>query len=103
MWIIYHATDSPTDGWANRKGRCQLLELRSNLPYAGLYPNGSETRPIPSGSFIPANTTPLPETVLGPLPSWANDPDLKKLKEKGKNIWQSIKKKVGKSDEGKKQ
>jgi len=45
----------------------------------------------------------LPETVLGPLPSWANDPDLKKLKEKGKNIWQSIKKKVGKSDEGKKQ
>jgi hypothetical protein len=103
MWIIYHATDSPTDGWANRKGRCQPLELRSNLPYTGLYPMTSGSYPIPSGSFIPANPTPLPETVLGPLPSWANDPDMKKLMEKGKNIWQRVKRRMSKSDEGGKQ
>jgi hypothetical protein len=100
MWIIYHATDSPTDGWTNRKGRCQLLELRSNLPYAGLYPTGSGSYPIPSGSYIPANPTPLPETVLGPLPSWNNDPDLKKLMEKGKDIWQSVKRRISRSNEG---
>jgi hypothetical protein len=49
---------------------------------------------------MPANTTPLPETVLGPLPSWANDPDLRKFKEKGKNIWQSVKRRISKSDQG---
>jgi len=91
MWVVYHATGSPTDGWANRKGRCQPLELRNGIPYAGQHPLQEGQYPAPSGSFIPANTTPLPETVLGPLPSWSNGPDMKKLGEKGKNVWQSVK------------
>lgn len=56
-----------------------------------------------SESLIPANPRPTPETVLGPLPSWANDPNLKKFMEKGKNIWQSVKKGISKSDEEEKQ
>lgn len=98
MWIVYHATSSPHDGWANRKARCQPIEIRSGLPYVGQHPLPPGNYPEPSGSFIPADTTPLPETVLGPLPSWKNDPDMKKLKEKGKNIWQRVKRRISKSD-----
>jgi len=100
-WIVYHATPTPHDGWANRKAHCQPLELRSGLPYVGQYPFLPGTFTIPSGSFIPADTIPLPETVLGPG-SWANDPDIQKLKEKGKNIWQNIKRRISRSDQGRK-
>lgn len=101
MWIVYHATPTPHDGWANRKARCQRLELRSGLPYAGKYPLVAGTFVAPSGSFIPANSTPLPETVLGPLPSWTNDPDMRKIMEKGRKFWQSVKRRISKSNQGK--
>jgi len=91
MWIVYHATPSPHDGWANRKAHCQPLELRSGLPYAGHHPLPEGTYRVPSGSFIPAKTTPLPETVMGPMPS-KSDPDTKKVLEKGKKFWRSLKK-----------
>jgi hypothetical protein len=100
MWCVYHATGSPNDGWANRKARSQPIELRSGMPYAGLYPLADGHYPAPSGSFIPERTTPLPETVLGPLPSWANDPDMDRLKQKGKSIWQNVKRRISKSDQG---
>jgi hypothetical protein len=97
MWIVYHATPTPHDGWANRKGRVQPLEVRSGVPYAGKYPLPEGRYPVPSGSFIPAPTTPLPETVLGPG-SWSNDPDVKKIKEKGKNFWENMKRRLSKSE-----
>ena len=91
MWLVYHATPAPHDGWANRKAHCQPLELRCGLPYAGRHPLPEGRYPAPSGSFIPGQPTPLPETVMGPLPS-RNDPDTKRMMEKGKKCWQSIKK-----------
>lgn len=92
MWVVYHATPTPHDGWANRKAHCQPLELRGGLPYAGQHPLPTDGRyPAPSGSFIPAKATPLPETVMGPMPS-KNDPDTKMVMEKGKKFWQSLKK-----------
>ena len=81
MWVVYHATPSPTDGWANRKARIQPLELRNGLPYAGQFPLPEGSYPAPSGSFIPAKPTPLPETVLGPMPDF----------KRGKNVWQKFK------------
>ena len=100
MWVVYHATPSPNDGWANRRARCQPLELRGGLPYAGLYPLPPGNYSAPSGSFMPANATPLPETVLGPLPRWTNDPDMKRLKEKGRNLLQKVKRRISKSEQG---
>jgi hypothetical protein len=97
MWVVYHATPTPHDGWANRKARVQPLEVRSGVPYAGKYPLPEGRYPAPSGSFIPAPTTPLPETVLGPG-SWSNDPDVKKIKEKGKNFWENMKRRLSKSE-----
>ena len=99
MWIVYHATSSPNDGWANRKARVQLLELRGGIPYAGLHPLQPGDCPAPSGSFIPADTTPLPETVLGPLPNWGNDLDMKQFKEKAKKFWSNVKRKISKPEQ----
>ena len=76
------------------------MELRDGIPYAGFYPLPDGDIATPSGSFIPANTTPVPETVFGPLPSWAKDPDMSKLKEKGKSVWQNVKRRLSKSDQG---
>jgi hypothetical protein len=97
MWIVYHATPSASDGWANRKGRCQPLELRDGIPYAGQHPVTVAGLALPSGSFIPPQSTPLPETVLGPG-SWSNDPDVQRIKEKGKNFWQKFKRRMSKSN-----
>ena len=96
MWIVYHATPSPHDGWGNRKGRCQPLELRDGVPYAGQHPVSVSGLALPSGSFIPAQSTPLPETVLGPGP-WSNDSDVQRLKAKGKNIWQKLRRRLSKT------
>jgi hypothetical protein len=95
-WIVYHATPSPTDGWANRKGHVQLLEIRSGLPYTGLYPLVASIFTPPSGTVVPPNPTPLPEILLGPG-SWAGDPDVQKIKDKLKVIWQNMKKRFTKS------
>ena len=100
MWLVFHATPTPHDGWSNRRAHCQPLELRGGLPYAGQHPLPEGRYPAPSGSIFLPNPTPLPETVLGPMPGWANDPDLKKLKEKGKNFWQNFKRRISKSDQG---
>ena len=74
------------------------MELRDGVPYAGLHPLAPGNYPAPSGSFMPADTTPLPETVLGP--GWANDPDMQRLKEKGKSFWANVKRRFSKSDQG---
>ena len=75
----------------------QPLELRSGVLYAGKYPLSDGKYSAPSGSFIPTQTILLPETVLG-LESWSNDLDMKKIKEKGKNFWQNVKRRLSKTD-----
>ena len=51
-WIIYHATDSPHDGWANRRARAQLLTLRDGVPYAGEHPSTTKEDLCPGSSDI---------------------------------------------------
>jgi len=89
MWVVYHATPSPTDGWANRKARAQPLELRNGLPYCGQFPLPDGEYPAPSGSPLLPNPTPLPEVVLGPVPDFGKGKNLK-------DIWQKFKKGLSK-------
>jgi GH43 family beta-xylosidase len=37
MVAIFHATDSPTDGWENRKARCQAVVWTDEGPWMGKY------------------------------------------------------------------
>lgn len=37
---VFHATDSPTDGWNNRKARWQRVYFNENGPFMGLYCGG---------------------------------------------------------------
>ncbi|KAI0126541.1 alpha-L-arabinofuranosidase II [Xylariales sp. AK1849] len=37
MVCVFHATDSPTDGWNNRKARCQQVLFTENGPYMGVH------------------------------------------------------------------
>jgi GH43 family beta-xylosidase len=46
---IFHGTDSPTDGWANRKARCQRVVFTESGPFMGLYCAGKRSQASRSG------------------------------------------------------
>ncbi|KAH8682436.1 glycosyl hydrolase [Xylariales sp. PMI_506] len=37
---VFHGTDRPTDGWDNRKARCQLVAFTDQGPFMGTYSKG---------------------------------------------------------------
>lgn len=103
-WIIYHATPNYTmsNGWPNRKGRCQLLEYRSELPFA--QPPVALGTVVPSGSVIPAQSN-VVENVPGQVAlvkAAKNDSAVTKFKLKGKKVWQVVKGKLSVSNKQKK-
>lgn len=71
-----------------------MIQLQAGLPFAGLYPLPDGPQLVPSGTFVPAKPTPFPETVLGPLPNFGTGRNTNALKQKGKVVWQNLKRRM---------
>jgi hypothetical protein len=94
IWIIYHATPNYTltDGFPNRKGRCQLLEYRGQLPFA--------EPPLPPGMVVPsgsvtqsmaAENVELGQAAMKAMAREKNESAMTKFTLKGKKIWKTVK------------
>jgi GH43 family beta-xylosidase len=63
-WIVYHATDRPTDGWNNRRPRAQRITWNAdNTPNFG-YPIAPSTPLVVPSGEVP-NATPPPNRGTG--------------------------------------
>lgn len=105
-WVVYHATPDSGDGWNKRKARCQLVDLKSGLPNAGLYPLAEGTSmPVPGGTVIPQqNKGTVPAIAVSRFVASANpssspemvaNPQSANKSLKGNLVWQNLKKSVG--------
>jgi GH43 family beta-xylosidase len=78
-WIIYHATDNPTDGWRNRRPRAQKITWNADdTPNFGYPVAPRQTLAVPSGEA--ANINSNSGTGTGLTAEYYDNPDFTNLK-----------------------